>query len=557
MDDIMEVEGPDGNIYEFPVGTTREQAIAYLKKLEAKPLTTGERFMQGVVDPVAGAAQLLESAVPKAVSDKVNAANNFLAQYGIVAPVSEEGLGADVAKRERDYATRLSVTPGFEDGQMDWARIGGTAISPASIGMAYAAPASLPGILGTGAVMGATQPSAETGDEYWKDKAVQTAVGAGGSAVGAAGSRLAGKVISPRASVDPSIQTLRREGVSPTFGQLLGPVASKMEQGLASAPILGTAIKESRTRAFEDLNRAVANRALRPIGEEIGRNVRPGFDMVDDVAARISARYDQVLPNINGQLDKAFRTELGTIRQMGNSLPTPQRDQLNRIIRDEVMGRFTQNGGVASGETIKNIESKLGQIAKGYMRDPDYDRRTLGAAIRETQAALRRMVERVNPDSGPELQAINSAWSELTRLENAAGRAGATEGIFTPGQLNLAIKQLDPKRGGRGFSHGNARGQDLSRAAQKILGGTVPDSGTPFRTALGLGMLGGGYLAHPMIPIAELGIAMAPYSKTGQRAANAFLADRPQWAAPLAGGLQRMTKYGVPGTVDAADELSQ
>lgn len=537
---VMEVEGPDGNVYEFPDGTPRDQMIGYFKKQQ---LSGGERFMKGVMDPIEGGAQLLERAVPEFVRRPVNELNNFLAQYGVVAPIGEQGLGHDVAEREKKYNQRLGLTPGFEQGGIDWARLGGSAVSPANLAAGYiGAPLATAGRLGVGAVSGMMLPDTAEGEDFWKEQGIQAGAGVAGQGIADVLGRTAARIISPKASTDKYIQTLRAEGVTPTMGQLLGKKVSRVEQGLASAPLLGSGIKEARDRAFQDFNRAVANRSLKPIGESIAKDVKPGFEMIDDVASRVNSKYNSLLPNLIGQLDNDFNNEIAQLRTMSQSMNPDQMRQFNNILNNEIINRFT-GAGRASGETIKNIESKLGNLARGYMRDKDYDKRILGDALLESQAALRRMIERNNPQFTGELKQINRAWAEMLRLERAAGAAKSNEGIFTPAQYTAAVKALDPTRDKRQFARGRAMGQGLARAGQQVLGTTVPDSGTPFRTALGLGMLGGGYAIHPSILAMELAM-MLPYTKTGQKVADTLIAARPAGAAALGGGLRRASAYG-------------
>lgn len=539
-EDIVEVEGPDGQVYEFPAGTTQEQAVAFFQKQNAKPLSMGERVLKGVMDPLEGGAQLLERVVPQGARDSINALNNRLAEYGVVAPVGKDGVGADVARREREYAARLAATPGFEEGGIDWARAGGNVLSPVNIpfGMVGAGRGlvSGAGAMTAGAAGAMLAPSARGDGEdgrYWREKAGAAAAGAGTAGL----LRGLSRVASPAASRDPNVQLLRREGVSPTIGQMAQGHASAAEQRLSSAPILGAAITSGRNRAIDEFNRAVGNRALRSIGAEVPKGMAPGHEMVSFVDEALGAAYDRVLPNIRGQLDAPFQGNIATVRQMAQSMPDSQRNQLNRIIRDQIQKRFT-NQGLASGETIKEIESELGRLARGYMRDPNYDNRRMGTAIRELQANLRDMVTRQNPAYADELQNINRGWAELVRLETAAGKAGTREGVFSPAQYLSAVRQADPTLRRRGFSKGEALGQDIGRAAQQVLGTTVPDSGTVGRAALGLGVLGGSYALHPGIMLAEIGSTL-PYFGPVQRGLARAIADRPDWAPAAAGALRR------------------
>ncbi len=233
-----------------------------------------------------------------------------------------------------------------------------------------------------------------------------------------------------------------------------------------------------------------------------------GNAAVEYARTRLGDAYENLLPNLRGDLNAvpgagalprqagqsappSFRQELDNIRQLGQNLPEPQRGQLERILDREIINRFTPQG-MASGETLKDIESKLGGIRRANARSDDYDVRTLGDAVGEAQAAMRRMVENVNPQQQGELARINEGYANFKKVQDAAGRVGANQGVFSPAQLHSAVRSGDQSKDKRAFSEGNALMQDLSAAGRAVLPSSVPDSGTPFRSMAALAM------AHPL-----------------------------------------------------------
>ena len=76
--------------------------------------------------------------------------------------------------------------------------------------------------------------------------------------------------------------------------------------------------------------------------------------------------------------------------------------------------------------------------------------------VRKTAGVFRQMVQRANPTEAKSLAALNSAYSKFLRVENAAGRIGAKEGVFSPEQLTGAVRQMDPSLRHRAFARGNA-----------------------------------------------------------------------------------------------------
>ena len=546
MENYVVVEGPDGQSYEFPAGTTEEVALAFFRRTMPKPLTTGERVMKGVLDPFEGGAQMLEQGV-KAVApgavDAVNAVNNWLAQFGIVAPVGKQGVSGDVAAREAAYRERLKST--LDGDKIDWARIGGNVTSPVNVALGAAAPATLPARLAlAGAENMLFTPTQET-DKFGEEKAKQFALGVAGAGVLEPVARVAGRMISPNAATDPKIQALRREGITPTVGQLLGPKASRVEQGLTSTALLGGMIGEARHRTTEDFNRAIANRTLRVVGEKAPADVPVGHELFDYVDETLKSKFSDLLPNLGGSLDPKLTADINNIRQMGQNLPDPQMNQLNRIIQNEIIDRFTSSGK-ASGETVKLIESKLGGIAKDYMRTGDPDQRMLGNAVRELQANLRQMLERQNPQYAGDLQNLNRAWANMMRMEKAAVASGRTQGVFSSEQYMSAVKASEQGLRKRKFAKGKALDQGFADIATQVLGRTVPDSGTASRSAMALG-LAGSYFIHPALLASEL-LAMAPYTKAGQSAADKLIAGGGAWRQPIDGALKSATPFLYPGT---------
>ena len=202
------------------------------------------------------------------------------------------------------------------------------------------------------------------------------------------------------------------------------------------------------------------------------------------------------------------------------------------------MDRFAPNGqiGPINGQTLKAMESELGELATRYRTSALASERTFGQAVGEVQASLRDLVSRSNPQYAGELKKINEAFRNLVVVEKAAGGQGATEGIFSPNQLSAAVKGSDRSARDRNFAAGRATMQDLSDSAKAVMPSSVPDSGTPLRMMVGGAGLGGmGYLSPYL---AAPGAAMAGmYTQPGLALMQALMARRPGWAPQAAQGL--------------------
>lgn len=495
---------------------------------EAQPSQIGgmQRLAAGLVDPVQGGAQLLENtlrAVSPTAVEAINRLNNRLADFGIVGRLPAGGVQQQTAEREAALKT---------DG-IDWARLAGNVLSPANAALAARMPAAtsfagrLAGGAGLGAVSAGTMPNAGGAE----DKLTQMAVGAsGGAAVPALTSGL-GRLISPAASTNPQLAALRAEGIRPTVGQALGGFANKAEEKAISLPIVGDSIAAARTRAAEDLNKAVANRALAPIGKSAPD--ASGRELVGSVKQQLGDAYEALLPKLTVKKDGTFTQDIQSLRGMvaTGSIDPNAAKTFERILKNDVLGKFKGQGAV-TGQTLKQIESDLGQKISQFGASTDADARLVSDALKEVQASLRGLVQRNNPQHAKELSAINSGWANFKRLERASSYLGADEGVFSPAQLQSAVKALDKSKDKGRFARGDALMQDLSDPARAILGSKVPNSGTADR------LMNAGAIAssvvNPAVPVG-LFAGAGMYSAPVQRALLELVTRRPGAAQPVAG----------------------
>lgn len=324
----------------------------------------------------------------------------------------------------------------------------------------------------------------------------------------------------------------------------MGGGVKRVEDGATSIPILGDFIKSAQRRGIEQFDTAAFNRALEPVGEKLPSGLK-GNKAVEYVYGRLGEKYDELLPKMKGELygpggnalpsragqpgPVTLKQELDGIRTMGQNLPAEQRAQLDRILHNEIESRFTSHG-LASGETIKNIESQLGQLAKTFRKSENYDVRTLGQAVEESQNAIRRMIERVNPSHGAELQKINEGYANFKVVQNAAASMGAQEGVFTPAQHLRSVRAKDASKDKARYAEGNALQQDLGAAGKAVLPSSVPDSGTPYRAALLWALHHPGQATLLGIPLTA---ASLPYTPFGQRAIQSVVQRQAPQPTPL------------------------
>jgi hypothetical protein len=351
------------------------------------------------------------------------------------------------------------------------------------------------------------------------------------------------RVVSPAASTNPQIAALRAEGVRPTVGQTMGGAWNRLEEKLTSVPVVGDAIAGARRGAANDVNRAAFNRSLAPINQTLPPNLA-GREAVEFTEQAISQGYDRLLPNLTVRADQPFTTGIANLRQMVNTGaidPTSAR-AFNRILTNDVLSKLQGQGAALTGQTFKDIESDLGQHIGRLAQSSDADQRLVGDALQQVQAELRQLLVRSNPNQARELGALNTAWANFKRVQRAASGVGAEEGIFSPAQLQSAVKAMDRSKDKGAFARGDALMQDLSDPAKAVLGSKVPDSGTPGRLAAG----GLSFLDPSGVAPLLMGAGGAAYLRPTQNALTYLMTQRPQAAQPVANALRQFSPMFVP-----------
>jgi len=575
------ITSPDGRTFEVtaPEGATQDEVLAYaqqnygqaqsapLQEQGADPQLAAAaanidvsglgRGLRGIMDVPQATTQMALS-LPKSVQEGLKS----LGRYGGVIP----GLGGVAAAAQllpdqsaKDYTNQLAQQEqaysaarkaAGQEG-VDWARLGGNML--ASLPASLVLPSGGAGLLGKtgagmvqGGVLGTSQP-VYNGDNIAAEKAKQAGIGAAVGGLLSPVVAAAGRVISPKVSA--AVKGLLGEGITPTPGQILGGIPARMEEKLTSIPFTGELIRSGQQRAANDLNRAAIDRSLAPIGESLPKGLL-GRDAISYAGNRLSQAYDDVLNKVGAvPVDQQFGQSLTSLSGLTKNLPKDIGEQFDRILKNEIVDRVDANG-IMTSEGLKAAESNLGQVAKAYLRNADYDKRQLGSAILEAQSSLRQMLERQAPQYAAELKAVNAGWANLLRPQQAAASLGAEDGIFSAAQLQNAVKALDPSKNKRAFARGDALMQDLSDPAKSVLGSKVPDSGTAGRlmSAGPIGLLSA-------LATSPLGLI---YSPMGQRAVAGLLTQRPAIAQPIAGLLEQSAPtIGAAGAISAPQLLYQ
>lgn len=515
-------------------------------------LTSIDRFIKGLRDPIDAGAQILGNITPKPIGNAVDTANNWLADNtGLVARLPVGGVDQMVRDAEKTYQAKRSASG---DTGIDGIRIIGNVVNPANLAIASRVPvaASLAGRVGIGAgvggVSGALTPVAD--GDFSTEKAKQVALGAAvGGVIPAVGNAIS-RVVNPANVENAKLQMLKSEGVSPTIGQTLGGWANRLEEAAQSVPILGDAIMAARSRAKDQFNSAAINRASSKVGESVDSI---GANGVREAGDAISHYYNQALGKVSGvPLDAQFSSNLSQLQGMANNLTPDMARKFNTVLNDMVLSRVSPNGSIL-GQTYKTIDSDLGSIASRYGKSSQASEQELGDAVSQLKNLLNQQMRRANPAVDAMLKKADEAWANLVRVEGAAKAAKNAEGVFTPAQLNTAVQVADDSVRKRAVSRGTSLMQDLADSGQSVLGNKYPDSGTARRLMLGGAGLGAGLL-NPAIPAALFGGA-GLYTAPAQRALNFLVGSRPEFSGLLADRIQQGMPYLLPASGQVASGL--
>lgn len=537
---MIEARMPDGAVLRFPDGTADDvvDRVAREHIAQSRPPGAGERFAMGAGDIVRGAEQIGARTMDRSpdggmlgrlLRSNPNIAAQMDAATAAVPPLTAPAVDARVQQREQDYQARRGPDAG-----MDWARAGGqvasslpaAALLPAGGGLLPAAGA---GAL-QGGMLGALQPV--TSGDFAATKKQQIEMGAMLGAGGGAAGQLVGRLLSPR--VSPNVRTLSDAGVEMTPGQLVGGAAQRVEDRLTSLPFAGDAIRTAQRRGVESFNRATANRVLREVGEELPPGIPAGREMVDHVARRVGQHYDDALSRVQPfGPDQQFAQDMAAAAQQ---FATPARRQaFMDFLRENVASRM--QGGQLTGDTYKQIDSVLGQVVRSARSTTNLGDREVGDMAQAIQRGLRDLAARTNPQVAPAIRAADAAFAANVRLQSAAASQGAREGVFSPLQLNAAVRGADPSVRHGAYARGNALLQDLSDAGSAVLPSTVPNSGTPERMLLAAALGGAGnaagFVSWPMLAAGAAGAGA--YTSPATQALQAVLTRNPSMAARLTG----------------------
>lgn len=538
--------------------------LAEAMKAEAMPVIdpeamTPEQHEQLPVPSIEGAiksAGNVASNVMQVKSDIGEAGSEFISRGGRLlgnAIMAAAPPGGDVHAWARNQIDMLERAAQKRKGRFEAEKVGtgigefGREVLITLPSMVIGGGATLPARIVAGAarggVVGALGPTPPAGN-YTQQITTGAGIGAGlPVAMGAAA-----RVVSPRASVEPNIQVLLKEGVTPSPGEIAGRYVRGTEDRARGLAVIGDAIQGARERTTKELNRAVLNRVLNPIGETLPQDIQIGRNAIEYAHNKAGAYYDNTLSRTTARPDTLFLTEVMRLKQ---AVPESKKSDFDSLLARTLIDRIANKQW--SGDEIKKAVSELRATGSRYMKSDNATDRDYAEAVFRMRNTVHEMIARQNPAERGRLAAADKAWANLVIADLAAGQRGATEGVFTAAQLSSAVRAASQSAsGGRKpmFAQGKARMQDLSDPAQAVLSPKQGNPGTAGTLSL-LALLadaaaGGG------IPYRYGGAALAShgaYSPWGVQTGASILARRPAGAPELAQSVRNLSPFLTPPAV--------
>lgn len=389
-----------------------------------------------------------------------------------------------------------------------------------------------------------------------EDRTAGAVGGGAGTALGMGANRLIGGAIRPLVSKEA--QELSKQGIQPTIGQSIGGSVNTAEQKLKSLPIVGDLIRNARGRAVDEFNEKAIQTAV-PSSKGFGDEALLG------ARETLSDNYKTLIPkNVQVKIDDNSLIQ-ATIKAADDpSLGLTE--SAKKRVYDYVQKNVIDRSKSITGDTAKEIESDFGKFVSGLKSSSSQEERAIGDALSQVNTEWRRLlpdaVDQVSPGAGAALRQNDASWRALVALDRAGAYRGnqnvaANEvaGRFTPNALRRSIEVSDQSQfnnATRALRGGNApfeRLNTLTRQGEKVLGDSVPDSGTATRLMWGLGALGAGSAtgADPATMGAGAALALPLYSRAGAKFAT-------QGIEPLyQAAVKQLTLRGVPTqTIDEA-----
>lgn len=377
-----------------------------------------------------------------------------------------------------------------------------------------------PTAMGLDAGYGALYGSGENNNDRLGGAALGGLGGMFGGVLGRGAIKGVGSAISPSGG---SMKPLYDSGVFPTLGQrfadkgVLGRVINTGEQALQSVPGLGSLVARARNIPRNQFQIGAFNNALGDIGDALPAGMKPGTEPHAYALDKFNQAYDQARSGMQFAPDAQYQVDLNAFQNnLGNGILTdPQAAQLGKVIDNAVGSRLKNSGGALNGDAYKSAASDLGRAAQAWSKSPETAQQA--SALKDYISVFDQAARRnSHPDAVAALDAADTGYAKLVRIQDASAARGGDPGTFTPTQFDRSVQRNSPGVRSSAYNQGDALMQDYATAGKGLVD-TLPNSGTGERLMTGQvvgGLAGTGGLAATGIPLAaavKAAPVFAPY----------------------------------------------
>lgn len=340
------------------------------------------------------------------------------------------------------------------------------------------------------------------------------AAAAAGNLAGNALTKAAGRVVAPTGG---NMNPLYQAGVRPTLGQrvadkgVIGRAINTTEQALQSVPLVGSSIRGARQEARDQFQIGAFNEALKEVGEQLPKGMKPGTDPHNYAQKTFERVYAEARGAMIFRSDDQLVSEINQLAPDIATLGPQAQVRLKSIMDNRVNNRVID--GQMSGKDFKRTVSDLDKHIATMRKGSNSEDQALADVIEGVKGAIEQSARRhSDPDAVALLDAADAGYAKLVRIENAAARAGGDAGTFTPNKFDRAVQQTSGGVRSKSYLRGDGLMQDYA-AAGKGLEDTLPNSGTADRVMAGYAVVtplaGAAAYAEPTTATILGGIAVA------------------------------------------------
>lgn len=463
------VTAPNGKKYrvEAPAGVSEQEVLARVRTqtVPRKPAPKKEdNWLKG-----------LALGAIKPIDNLANLASNIPGVGPAVDSIGQ-ALGMPSTKqavRGNNAARKANANKGWQ--------IAGNIVGSAPIAAMVPGGPFVQGAASTGLVTDSTEP-----DKIAAEMLVGGVLGKGADVA----MRGVGRAVAPK--VTQAMKTLSKRGVRVTPGQAVRQSQSiparaltAFEDRATSLPgPTGQAVRAGREQASQDYARGAVNESLQELGIQLPDD-RVGHEAVKFMQEATGKAYDDALTGMNLTPDDELLAGVTELAQKvnGGALSDDFAKRFNTIVREEVVRRADANGGNLAGDSLKSTLSTLNQQASKYSNSSVASEREFGDVVGSLADLLEQGARRSSaPESVAALDAADRAFAKRVRVEMAARMAD--EGVFSPAQLQTAVRQADPTVRKRATAAGEALMQPYAQAGKSLMPAGIGDSGTAGREAM-------------------------------------------------------------------------